>query len=936
VASGETVRRDFVLGNAAGDAVKMAALVVAVDREMTAAALAINEQRFAPNTRMVVSTDEFGSVAESNIGEFLRFLPGLAVDYNMSNPREVSINGVPSDNVPVTLDGFSVASTASSATSRAVSLDFFALGNTSRIEVDFSPTPDSQGAALAGSVNLVPRSAFGRDRPLLNASLNVTMRDNTRDLRRTAGPRDRPTRKVRPGFDFNYLAPLSPRLGLSLTGGSSTQMSAQDLMAATWRGVSAPTNGTTFPHTTVDRPYLSQYILRVTGSQYERRSFGFGLEARLSPRDRLTFSYQWSSFSSNFMQRSVTFNVNRVIDFSPTRTVGGAGAGSLTMSAENGTDRLNRTHMPSLVWRHAGPVWQAEAGAGTSVAINRVRGVDKGFFNTYSAQRSGVTVSFDDIFYLRPGRIAVTDGATGAPVDAFDAATYALGSTSAQRRNLSDTKDTLYAKIRRDLPGEVPLSLRAGIDARRLTRDQRNHSMPYTYVGRDGRTSTSPAAGDDSAVPFLDLEFSRQDGPFGFPRIGWIGPEATWTGYLANPGHFTDNPPNAYRTRITGSRRTEELVSAAFLRADAHLLNRRLKLTSGLRAEQTNVEAHAVLTDPTLNYRRDPAGRVILGTNGRPVPITTEALEIARLTVLERAARTDKEFLTLFPSLNASYALTPDLVARAAVYRSIGRPNLTQYASGITLPDLELPPGPANRIEVSNAGLKPWTANSTRIRLEYYFEGVGQLSLSAFRRDFTNFYGGATLRVTPEFLSWYDLDPALYGEYEAVTQQNLPGTVRMSGLDLSYKQALTFLAGWARGVQVFANGSTLRATGPALANFSGLNNVPRTASWGVSLTRPRFNLRLNWNYRGRQREGLIAAAQGIEPSTYNWTAKRLTIDLLGEWYLRRGIAVFGNLRNLSDQPFDTKAAGPSTPAYAQFRTRAQNGAQWTFGMKGTF
>jgi hypothetical protein len=35
----------------------------------------------------------------------------------------------------------------------------------------------------------------------------------------------------------------------------------------------------------------------------------------------------------------------------------------------------------------------------------------------------------------------------------------------------------------------------------------------------------------------------------------------------------------------------------------------------------------------------------------------------------------------------------------------------------------------------------------------------------------------------------------------------------MTGLEFDYKQALTFLPQWARGVQVFANASALRATG---------------------------------------------------------------------------------------------------------------------------
>ena len=320
VAAGQTVQQNFEFSEPAGGAardnstVKLGKFVVAESREMNAASLAINEQRFAPNIKNVVSTDDFGSTSESNVGEFLKFMPGLTVAFNSSNPRDVSIAGVPTDNVPITMDGFNVASTGSGGTGRAVALDFLGLNNASRVEVSYSPTPESQGMALAGSINVVPRSSFGRSRSLFSGSVYLTMRDDDRAFNKTPGPRKEPTRKVHPGFDFAWIAPLSKRLGLTLSAGSSTSYTAQRLMTATWRGVGAVTNGGTFPNTTVDRPYLSQYTVGVSGTDYERRSFGVTVDYKLAPNDRLTFSYQWSSFSSNIMQRSLAFNVNRVVE----------------------------------------------------------------------------------------------------------------------------------------------------------------------------------------------------------------------------------------------------------------------------------------------------------------------------------------------------------------------------------------------------------------------------------------------------------------------------------------------------------------------------------------------------------------------------------------------------------------------------------------------
>ncbi|MBI4622908.1 MAG: hypothetical protein HY736_06735 [Verrucomicrobia bacterium] len=79
-----------------------------------------------------------------------------------------------------------------------------------------------------------------------------------------------PTRKVHPGFDFSWMVPVNQRFGFTLSAGSSTNHTAQDSMQNTWHGVSAATNGGTFPNTTVDRPYLSQYIFCVNATHYER------------------------------------------------------------------------------------------------------------------------------------------------------------------------------------------------------------------------------------------------------------------------------------------------------------------------------------------------------------------------------------------------------------------------------------------------------------------------------------------------------------------------------------------------------------------------------------------------------------------------------------------------------------------------------------------
>jgi hypothetical protein len=106
-------------------------------------------------------------------------------------------------------------------------------------------------------------------------------------------------------------------------------------------------------------------------------------------------------------------------------------------------------------------------------------------------------------------------------------------------------------------------------------------------------------------------------------------------------------------------------------------------------------------------------------------------------------------------------------------------------------------------------------------------------------------------------------------------------------------------------------------------------------NWGLSLVRPKFNLRINENYRGIQRRAAVTG-RGIQPGTYNYRPKRLYIDVSGEYFFKRSLGVFISVRNIGGATEDTKIYGAATPRYARFRQRDDYSSLWTAGIKGTF
>ncbi len=935
VAAGQIVQQDVSLKSSAADreggVVQLSQYIVGASKEMDGAAIAINEQRFAPNISHVVTAGEFGISADGSVGEFLKFLPGISIDYVGGTANTISMDGVPANYVPVTVGGFDLASTSSASTSRATELLQVSIHNAARIEVLHSPTPESPASALAGSINIVPRSAFERARPLFTGSVYLMMRDNYRDFKRTPGPGREGSYKIQPGFDFSYIVPVNQRFGFTLSGSYSRQFIPQDTVTTTWRGAAAATTGITaataatqYPDTTPDKPYLSDFQVSDNIKFNKRGSFGMTLDYKLSSFDTLSFSYQYGTFSSENNNNTIAFATNRIEpgNFSLTSVHGTAGRGQVTNT--NGHRwRSGDTHMPSLVYRHNGSVWRLEAGAGYSHSTNYLRDISRGFAGGLTARLANVTVAFDDIFYLRPRTVSITNAA-GAALDPYNLGNYSLVSVAGtQPRDSIDVKQSAYVNARREFVlGNVPFAVKTGLDVRQSVRDMRGTSATFNYTG--------PA---NTAGQLLDESMLGRTLPYGFPQLQSMSAFEGWDYYKANPASFTSDLNSEYRNAVGFSKYVEQTVSSGYVRGDAALFGGRLKLVGGVRVEQTNIDAEGPLSDPTRNYQRNPAGQVILGPDGRPLRIATDTLGISRLTYLDRGAKAEKEYLRVFPNINANYTLRENLVARGAYYLSIGRPDNNQYAGGITLPDVDDPAATGQRITVSNAGIKPWTARTAKVRLEYYFEGVGQVAIGAFRRDFENFFTSATFPASADFLALYNLDPDVYGRYDVVTQRNLSNQVRMTGLEAEYKQALTFLPHWARGVQAFANFTVLRVKGEAEADFSGF--VPRTYNWGVSVSRSAFNLRANWNYQGRRRLESISG-RSIEAGTFNWRLKRMNFDLQGEYFFMKRFSLFANLRNVGAASEDFERAGPSTPSLAQFRSREDYGASWTFGVKGTF
>src|SRR6185436_18130887 len=99
VTAGQASVREINLSSTADPApatkdgvVQLAAFTVQSEREGNAKA--IQAQRRDMNVITSVSSDLFGDVADGNVGEFLKYLPGIDLDYVESEPRGPRLGGL--------------------------------------------------------------------------------------------------------------------------------------------------------------------------------------------------------------------------------------------------------------------------------------------------------------------------------------------------------------------------------------------------------------------------------------------------------------------------------------------------------------------------------------------------------------------------------------------------------------------------------------------------------------------------------------------------------------------------------------------------------------------------------------------------------------------------------------------------------------------------
>jgi TonB-dependent receptor len=919
VAAATTARQDFELSIPRDQTtlddkstVRLESFVVE-STALSAAAAAVNEQKMSPNIKNVIVLEEIGDLGDGNIGEYLKYTPGISIVGAPQTAGSASIRGLPGSGIVFMIDGAEVSSPSAD---RSFDLAASSSGSVDRIEITKVPTPDRPANAVGGTVNVIGKSGFSAKRRVLK--INTYGAYNSDNRLQPPGLSDRvgsdshsTARAIQPGLDINYSHPVNQNFAFTVNLSQLTRVYDMDYDSPTWdlfRGVQTTST--------------EQNVLQTTERQLASTTFDW----RINRENSLRLNLEHVQINTPTRQNIYTVAWGAGNTGGPTFTQGAAAGNDILRQNVTYGDRTRGTTSAVLRYVHDGKIYKIDANANYSRSWDERKDLEHGFFRTIGSTQVGSVIvradGLDGIYNRRAPKLTVTDR-TGQAVDPYDPAGYTLASPTSQPNEIVGDMKSASANISRSFAFSSPMTLKAGVLINRQRKDNTSELKTWTFA---------PPAGVSRLVGSYDLineTLSSQSFFSDTLKLKWVSPTKLYDLYKTRPEWFTISDAATYQSGVTNSRYFQETISAAYVRHDIKLLDNRLWFVSGVRFEKTDDHGEGPLNDLRATYRQDANGTLLRDAAGRLIPVTTDALATAKLRYVTRGVIADRSYSGYYPSVNGTYYITDSLVARLAYAKTIGRPALSNIIPGITVAD----PGAAVRTaNIVNSGLRPWTADNYDLSFETYGIKGATVAVSLFKKNIKNFFIDTRIPATLELLQNFGLSDD-YLDYEIISTAN-GGNATVEGYEASWRQSLYFLPQWAKGFSTYANATISHVSGESADQFTPFAH--KNINWGVSYIRRALSLRWNVSYAYKVTGAAVAASATIPAGTRSYVAPQITQDWSFEYRFAKQFSVYGGARNFTGIEKRTERAGPNTPAWTRPQTYQNFGTLVTLGIRSEF
>jgi iron complex outermembrane receptor protein len=944
VGAGMTATHDFELKSTvsgtkgSNDVVQMEAFAVSTEREGNAKA--IMDQKHSMNVSNIVAAETFGNIAEGNIGEFIKYLPGIQMDYVEADARSPRIRGLPAQYTTVTFDGMDLATAdgfiqnngtdnggGAGAGGRSFGFEQVSMSSIDAVEVNFTTNASQSAGGAAGNINLRPKHAYERSGQLITFDVSAFANSEQFYWHKVVRPDDKPERLVRPNAMVEYSNSFfNHRLGIIASINESNSYNEQRQF------VPAYDSGTT----AAPLPTVITRIQYKDGAKFTERTTGsFTIDFKATRNLSLSLIGTINSYGA--------FVGNRSFGVSTTRanvTAAGAGDGWTTwnnvpitgLTAAASSAYLNKrthgyTYLPSFEYKLHNLTVNGSIVISTSennYAGGQSKSLPGNNLGNVSLATTGITVSAsrpaDDLYAWQ---VVQTAGPSWS-----DLSNYKAPATSAPTFGIDGRfnrveiyQGKLDAKF--VTSWKMPTYLKAGGKVSETTYMFRNPTnwQTWNYIG--------PGGGNGGSWSLYPSAYPFSQGHDGFLLSTTGGTPAVADHNVVgklfeeHPEYFVlrGNAADYFTGFISTPKYVKEQVDSLYGMFNSRPF-KNLQVEAGVRWERTRDEKKDF--DPLTSAQVAAAGFAI-GTNGQAT--TIPGMQYQYFTK-PRAARSSS-YGEFFPSGSLKYKVRPNLEVLAGYSYSITRPAYGDLSGTYSEDDTKA------EISAPNPNLKPQFADNYSARVMYYFEPVGSFGVGVFENDFKNFVQNT--RIPGGAADAGFTDP-FYASYTLVQKDNIDGKVRYRGATIEYSQALSFLPEPFKGLNVFANytrtytkvlppdESLLHVSGNAY-NFGWLPGIaPHVVNYGVSYKYKRASLgvRARWT------------ADMPTTTTFNTYMQQNTkVDVSASFDVTPRLNLYVSTRNIFNVP-DHTYIGTERQRIGGGRSIEYYGTYVYVGVKGRF
>lgn len=932
VVAGKAISHDIELVLGGDDSpVKMNEFVVAVEREGNAKA--IQDQRQANNMKKVIATDVFGDVSEGNVGEFLKLMPGVAIDYTEADVRQIRIRGMDPKYAAVTMDGAPVASAGSSdlGVGRGFEFEQLSISSIETVEISKTPTADVSASAVAGVVNLRSKGAFDRKGRHYTVNVYATENEYYPNLGKKVFFDNGKRRQITPGGSISFSDILfNNHLGVVAGFSYSNALTAQKAQVVGYRFNNNIEDNAT------EVPRFNNFNYRDGPKYTVRKNYNIRLDYKFTDDFSIWGRVDYNIYDATFHNRDLfvgmtnnddtASSINRLINapgstavltgvdysmMSQTTLNGAISTGSggsnrkfgATTTLTLGGDYRYRSLRTNYLFTH-------------SVATNHYRDLPEGFFNTVGAtaaapiafrwnrpdpsstavtitQLSGADYRDTSLDYV--DRATNTDGTanTGWPFNSF-------------KRDSKDEKT--FGGLNFRLPitlMHLPVDLKWGLAVNDEVRTNARNQQRWRFLGPDGIRGTD----DDRAGLYLEnvpMNFDmggNVDGIFNADRFKLA------QAFAAHPSWFLEDTAFALTTKLQNDIKLKERIDAVYLQT-TFKVGPRLTIAPGVRAERTDDWSRA------FDDIGDKATRAALGLPAAGTINTGDPAYLITRYGTKAQGRTT--YSDVFKFLHITYRFTENLIFRASYHESITRPDPVNFVGSTTINNENAVPPTAT---VGNPQLKPEHSRSINLATEYYFKQVGLFGFTVFRTEVHDVQLRKSVDLGPD---GFEGDIAFAG-WRVTTTFNA-GDTRRTGYELDYTQLLKFLPKPINNIRVFANFTHVHFDNDADALKQSRKNA--NGGFDAKFGRFRGNVRATW---AGTRVDTISSLTGANAGRREYVDDRLMFDCGFDFTLTKTTKLFVNGRNITNAPLRTYVIRPELP----LRT-AKFGATWSAGLRSDF